>query len=130
MREHTAPTPAVARAPAVLVRLAAAQEVELDGALADGLLNGVREQHGAETEPGEARVEAGDVHVGAAPVKEAVEDGGRLVTEAERVQPQRAARGEARRGGEVEAARCLRREDAGLPPRGPAVAVQAEQLVE
>src|SRR5690606_40375965 len=62
--------------------------------------------------------------------QEAVEDGGRLVTEAERVQPQRAARGEARRGGEVEAARCLRREDAGLPARGPAVAVQAEQLVE
>src|SRR5690606_40934209 len=53
-----------------------------------GLLDGVREQHGAKTEPGEVRVEAGDVHVGAAPVQEAVVDGGRLITEAERVQPQ------------------------------------------
>src|SRR5690606_34442190 len=122
--------PAVARAPAILVGLAAAQEIELGRAVADRLLDGVAEQDGPETEPCESRVEAGQVDVRAAVVQEAVVDRGDLAVEAERIQPQRTLRREARCRTQVELPHRLVREDSGLPALGPAVAVKAEQLAE
>src|SRR6185437_16897158 len=71
-RQHAPYGPSVHRAPFVFVALAPAQKVKLAATLADGRLDGVRDEQGARALVGELRIEASEPGVGPASVAQAV----------------------------------------------------------
>src|SRR5882672_11209952 len=89
-------------APLVLVRLRAAEHVELARPFVDGLLDRVlQDEHARATEVG-ARVEPTQVHARAVAMGEAMEDRDGRATEPERMEPEPAAAQEPGRGHLVE----------------------------
>src|SRR4051794_25460661 len=70
--QHEASVPAVRRIPDILIRLVAAEEVELPRAFPDGLPDGMGGEHGSRTIPGKRRLEATQIVIPASPMGKTV----------------------------------------------------------